>query len=450
LLEQTQERLQFQINERMEAVDTYFEGLTLDDDAPRRRPVDMINEISELVHIPIKLSPDGQRALRDDPQQAADEVRAQIEGSLVIQTVNRLIGSVDRRLEEPVEISASQLDASDWNTLADQILRAVEIVFDNRVNRMLGDGSTGEGQLARKLENALPRNIETVDQNLLYYLLLIMPQGERAFFDKKTHKRIWTRTQNLNYIYYAAHFLENQQSDVIAAEVLDHLERAQEKMFRLWGQREWSQVPGRRVSDLSNTTQQWLLERIGDANFEQIKDMPLDELLVKDKEQLIDLLGRQTLTEIYRQLLLSVITELWVEYLTQMEALRVSIGLEAYAQRDPLVQYKNRAFGLFQELLSNMRYGVVNRMFTFRPRESEVAPSNAQRSIEEQPRRVESPKVETAVNNLALENETENNLDDSEELETATQGATGMSKSQSPPASGNRSDGGKKKRRRHR
>jgi len=52
-----------------------------------------------------------------------------------------------------------------------------------------------------------------------------------------------------------------------------------------------------------------------------------------------------------------------------MEALRVSIGLEAYAQRDPLVQYKNRAFELFQELLGNMRSGVVTRMFTYRPRD---------------------------------------------------------------------------------
>jgi preprotein translocase subunit SecA len=43
--------------------------------------------------------------------------------------------------------------------------------------------------------------------------------------------------------------------------------------------------------------------------------------------------------------------------------------LEAYAQRDPLVQYKNRAFALFQELLSNMRLGVITRMFTFRPRD---------------------------------------------------------------------------------
>jgi preprotein translocase subunit SecA len=84
---------------------------------------------------------------------------------------------------------------------------------------------------------------------------------------------------------------------------------------------------------------------------------------------LISELGRRALTGIYRQLLLGVITELWVDYLTQMEALRVSIGLEAYAQRDPLVQYKNQAFELFQELLSNMRLGVISRMFTYRPRD---------------------------------------------------------------------------------
>ena len=62
-----------------------------------------------------------------------------------------------------------------------------------------------------------------------------------------------------------------------------------------------------------------------------------------------------------------VISELWIEYLTQMEALRISIGLEAYAQRDPLAQYKLRATEYFQQLFQDMRTSVVSRMFTFRP-----------------------------------------------------------------------------------
>ena len=49
-----------------------------------------------------------------------------------------------------------------------------------------------------------------------------------------------------------------------------------------------------------------------------------------------------------------------------MEALRVKIGLEAYAQRDPLVAYKTQASEMFQGLFSNMQRDVVNRMFKSR------------------------------------------------------------------------------------
>jgi preprotein translocase subunit SecA len=46
----------------------------------------------------------------------------------------------------------------------------------------------------------------------------------------------------------------------------------------------------------------------------------------------------------------------------------VSIGLEAYAQRDPLVQYKGRASEMFQELLADIRSLVISRVFASRPR----------------------------------------------------------------------------------
>ncbi|MRS06048.1 hypothetical protein EG832_22945, partial [bacterium] len=92
----------------------------------------------------------------------------------------------------------------------------------------------------------------------------------------------------------------------------------------------------------------------------------LMEMTQEDRSQLVSALGKRMLNESFRELLLSVISQAWVEYLTKIEALRVSIGLEAYAQRDPLVQYKGKASELFQELLKEIRSGVVNRMFTFR------------------------------------------------------------------------------------
>jgi preprotein translocase subunit SecA len=63
-----------------------------------------------------------------------------------------------------------------------------------------------------------------------------------------------------------------------------------------------------------------------------------------------------------------------------MEALRVAIGLEAYAQRDPLVQYKTKGFEMFQRLMEDMRMGVVSRMYTFQPRDL----SRVQTEVEEE------------------------------------------------------------------
>jgi preprotein translocase subunit SecA len=89
---------------------------------------------------------------------------------------------------------------------------------------------------------------------------------------------------------------------------------------------------------------------------------------------LADFIGRYVLNEVHRQLLLGAISELWVEYLTKVEALRVSIGLEAYAQRDPLVQYKSRASEMFSQLLEDVRGLVISRAFAARPRRVEITP----------------------------------------------------------------------------
>jgi preprotein translocase subunit SecA len=121
-------------------------------------------------------------------------------------------------------------------------------------------------------------------------------------------------------------------------------------------------------------------------------------------------LGRRPLTEIYRQLLLAVITELWVDYLTQMEGLRTAIGLEAYAQRDPLVQYKSRASELFQNLLRDMRTGVIARMFTYRPRDLSSVQTDVRRLDGRRPADSEAGPGESAE--AALPDESALNGDD--------------------------------------
>jgi preprotein translocase subunit SecA len=52
-----------------------------------------------------------------------------------------------------------------------------------------------------------------------------------------------------------------------------------------------------------------------------------------------------------------------MEYLTQMEHFREGIGLRAYGQRDPLVEYKNEAFDMFNELRERIQASIVARIF---------------------------------------------------------------------------------------
>jgi preprotein translocase subunit SecA len=58
-------------------------------------------------------------------------------------------------------------------------------------------------------------------------------------------------------------------------------------------------------------------------------------------------------------MLLGIIDRHWVEYLTGMEDLRQEIGLQAIAQRDPLIEYQRQAFTMFEELKNNIERDVV-------------------------------------------------------------------------------------------
>jgi preprotein translocase subunit SecA len=54
--------------------------------------------------------------------------------------------------------------------------------------------------------------------------------------------------------------------------------------------------------------------------------------------------------------------------LTEIEALREGIGLQAFGQRDPLVEYKRRAYEMFQDLYRRIRSQVVSYIFTYQYR----------------------------------------------------------------------------------
>jgi preprotein translocase subunit SecA len=122
-----------------------------------------------------------------------------------------------------------------------------------------------------------------------------------------------------------------------------------------------------------------------------------------------------------------------------MEGLRVSIGLEAYAQRDPLVQYKARAAELYQNLQRDIRLSVISRMFTYRPRDTIAVQTTV-------------AKAETSEG--VVEIEAEGNGDGAvEELDASSEKVVQKTAEQPTSATSADLDGGdsnkKRKRRRH-
>ena len=63
-----------------------------------------------------------------------------------------------------------------------------------------------------------------------------------------------------------------------------------------------------------------------------------------------------------KSLLLQLLDQLWKEHLLTLDHLRQGIGLRAYAQRDPLNEYKREAFDLFEVMLTNLRERVTQVM----------------------------------------------------------------------------------------
>ena len=88
-----------------------------------------------------------------------------------------------------------------------------------------------------------------------------------------------------------------------------------------------------------------------------------DELLAKKSVEF----GSDTMRSLEKQVLLHTLDKKWREHLVTLEHLRSVIGFRGYAQRDPLNEFKNEAFGLFETLLNALRADVSSHLSILRP-----------------------------------------------------------------------------------
>ncbi|WP_299735948.1 preprotein translocase subunit SecA [uncultured Roseobacter sp.] len=77
--------------------------------------------------------------------------------------------------------------------------------------------------------------------------------------------------------------------------------------------------------------------------------------------------GSENMRNIEKQLLLQAIDTKWREHLLTLEHLRSVVGFRGYAQRDPLNEYKNESFQLFERMLDSLREDVTQKLSQIRP-----------------------------------------------------------------------------------
>ena len=108
-------------------------------------------------------------------------------------------------------------------------------------------------------------------------------------------------------------------------------------------------------------------EGVDDEEIIERLDKAADEMMAAKAAQF----GPESMRMIEKQVLLQTIDGKWREHLLTLEHLRSVVGFRGYAQRDPLNEYKNESFQLFETMLDSLRMDVTKKLSQIRPMSEE-------------------------------------------------------------------------------
>ncbi len=114
---------------------------------------------------------------------------------------------------------------------------------------------------------------------------------------------------------------------------------------------------------ISATNQKSLVEEISKIAEPEKIIASLQTMTSKLYDEREKSLGEKVSRDIEKYVYLQVIDTLWMNHLDDIDDLRGGIGLRAYGQRDPLVEYKAEAYNLFERLVTAIDFEVVHRLF---------------------------------------------------------------------------------------
>lgn len=82
--------------------------------------------------------------------------------------------------------------------------------------------------------------------------------------------------------------------------------------------------------------------------------------------------GEEDMRELERVVMLKIVDQRWMDHIDSMDELKDGIGLRAYGQKDPVVQYRLEGFDMFDQMVNDIKFDVVRFMLNARKREGGV------------------------------------------------------------------------------
>jgi preprotein translocase subunit SecA len=355
-MESVSERARQWERENREAMETALEGAEIEakEKGGELAPRALLDAAAASAAIDVKavprelLAPDQTRELRRHLVTLTEEgawVRASAQAAAWLQ---RRTGLLPERAPSPDE---------DFDAAVERLRKQLEKALADRRTRVLQEVSD-------QIKNA---DAASVGENELAGMIAAVTMRTQTVFDQRTHQRRAVAAAQFSWIHLAADLAMgggSREDDALAERVETHLLDSLDALSVEWGRAYWHRIADQTLDSLPADMQTAIRETMPGAGTKLAPaTVPMREWPEHLRPLAIEAVGKRVIAQARRELMLGVVGQSWVEYLTQMEALRTSIGLEAYAQRDPLVQYKSSAFDLFQALMTEVRSGVVSRLF---------------------------------------------------------------------------------------
>ena len=119
------------------------------------------------------------------------------------------------------------------------------------------------------------------------------------------------------------------------------------------------------------------ISKLDTLSNEKVKPEEVVEELQEKAHQIYDAkeaeFGEDNLRELERVVMLKIVDERWMDHIDAMDELKDGIGLRAYGQKDPVVQYRIEGFDMFDQMIADIKLNVVKVLMNARKREGAPA-----------------------------------------------------------------------------